>query len=70
MNDSNTATGGEGCTVDWSWLEGQAIVRATSGLDRLVLTLSSGETLTVQAALWQGKPFLAFRFPPGRGVGT
>jgi hypothetical protein len=56
----------DGCTVDWSWLQGVEIVGATSNLDSLVLHLASGETLTVQAALWKGTPFLAFRFPPGR----
>jgi hypothetical protein len=49
-----------GCQVDWSWLAGREIVGATSDLDTLVLTLGDGQTLTVKAALWQGKAFLAF----------
>jgi hypothetical protein len=57
---ASAATTDDGCMVDWSWIEGATILQATSGLDAFVLTLSNGETLTVQAALWQGKPFLAF----------
>jgi hypothetical protein len=55
-----TASTDDGCMVDWTWIEGATITAATSRLDAFVLTLSNGETLTVQAALWQGKPFLAF----------
>ena len=50
----------DGCQVDWSWLRGLEIVGATSTLDQLVLRLGNGETLTVRAALWKAKPFLAF----------
>ena len=49
-----------GCQVDWSWLVGLEIQEASSSLDRLVLRLSNGQTLTVRAALWQGQAFLAF----------
>lgn len=49
-----------GCTVDWSWLRGRQIVAATSDLQRLVITFADGETLSVQASLYQGSPFLAF----------
>ena len=49
-----------GCQVDWSWLQGREIVAATSDLDTLLLTFRDGQTLRVQAALWQGKAFLAF----------
>ena len=55
-----------GCGVDWSWLQGLAIEGGSSTLDSLTLRLSNGEALTIQAMLWKGKPFLAFRFPPGR----
>jgi hypothetical protein len=54
------AQGDDGCLVDWSWLRGLEIVGATSTLDQLVLRLGNGETLTVRAALWKAKPFLAF----------
>jgi len=56
-----------GCQVDWSWLQGREIVSVTSDLDTLLLTFKDGQTLRVQAALWQGKAFLAFDpwRPPG-----
>ena len=50
----------DGCGVDWSWLEGREIASATSTLEKLVISFSDGETLTVQASSWKGKPFLAF----------
>lgn len=49
-----------GCTVDWSWLNGFQIESATSDLQHLRLRFSNGQTLTIQAAMYQGKPFLAF----------
>jgi hypothetical protein len=49
-----------GCTVDWSWLEGLTIESATSDLRHWRVRLSNGQTLTIQAALYQGTPFLAF----------
>ena len=49
-----------GCQVDWSWLEGREVTAATSTLDKLIITFRDGQTLTVQAALWKGQPFLAF----------
>ena len=49
-----------GCTVDWSWLRGLQIESATNDLQHLRLRLSNGQTLTIQAAMYQGKPFLAF----------
>ena len=49
-----------GCRVDWSWLEGREIAAASSSLDKLIITFRDGETLTVQAAIWKGEPFLAF----------
>ena len=50
----------DGCSVDWGWLEGREIVAATSTLEKLVISFQDGETLTVQASSWKGKPFLAF----------
>lgn len=49
-----------GCTVDWSWLHGLEVESATSDLQHLRLRFSNGQTLTIQAAMYQGKPFLAF----------
>lgn len=49
-----------GCTVDWSWLRGYEIESATSDLQHLRLRFTNGQTLTIQAASYQGKPFLAF----------
>ena len=50
----------QGCTVDWSWLQGCEIESATSDLQRLRLRFTDGQTLTIQAATYQGKAFLAF----------
>lgn len=49
-----------GCTVDWSWLEGQEIATAWSNLERLELRFKSGLTLKIMAAQWKGQPYLAF----------
>jgi len=50
----------EGCTVDWSWLAGQEIEWATSDLQHMKIRFKGGQTLTIQAANYQGRPFLAF----------
>jgi hypothetical protein len=50
----------EGCTVDWGWLRGLEIESATSDLQHWRVRFSNGQTLTIQAANYQGKPFLAF----------
>ena len=50
----------EGCTVDWSWLRGKEIESATSDLQHWRVRFTDGRTLTIQAADYQGKPFLAF----------
>ena len=49
-----------GCTVDWSWLQGQQIASVRNGLDTLIFTFAGGQTLEVRSLLWQGKPFLSF----------
>jgi len=49
-----------GCTVDWGWLTGLEIESATSDLQHLRIRFANGQTLSVQAAMYQGKPFLAF----------
>jgi hypothetical protein len=58
----------QGCTVDWSWLQGLQIESATSDLQHLRLTFTNGQTLTIQAATFQGKAFLAF--DPWKAPGT
>jgi hypothetical protein len=63
---ASTTADDAGCGVDWSWLTGLGIEGGNSTLDTLTLRLSTGEALTIQAMLWKGKPFLAFRFPAGR----
>ncbi len=55
-----TVDADSGCTVDWSWLGGLQIESATNDLQHLRLRLSNGQTLKIQAAMYQGKPFLAF----------
>jgi hypothetical protein len=49
-----------GCTVDWSWLGGQEIESIISDLQHMRIRFKSGLTLSIQAANYQGKPFLAF----------
>ena len=65
MRQETTPSDDSGCAVDWTWLLGRQIVSATSDLQRLIITFSDGETLTVQAALFKGQPFLSFN--PWRG---
>jgi hypothetical protein len=60
QDESDTGSMDSGCVVDWSWVEGREIASATSNLEKLVITFRDGETLTVQASNWKGKPFLAF----------
>jgi hypothetical protein len=49
-----------GCTVDWSWLRGLEVESATSDLQHWRIRFTNGLTLSIQAANFQGKPFLAF----------
>ncbi len=58
--DTESEATDAGCLVDWSWLEGREVASATSSLEKLVITFRDGETLTIQASSWKGKPFLAF----------
>ena len=51
----------EGCTVDWSWLSGVEIESATSDLQHWRVRFTNGQTLTIQASEYKGKPFLAFQ---------
>jgi hypothetical protein len=49
------------CSVDWSWIQGSALTRATVNDGNLKLELDPAGPLTVSVQLWQGKPFLAFQ---------
>ena len=49
-----------GCTVDWSWLTGREIESVTSDLQHWQVRFKDGQTLSIQAATYQGKAFLAF----------
>ena len=53
-------TDDSGCTVDWGWLRGLQIESAVNDLQHLRIRFADGQTLTIQAAMYQGKPFLAF----------
>jgi hypothetical protein len=57
-----------GCSVDWSWLAGWTIESAESDLQHLRIRFTNGRTLVVQAALWQGNPFLAFKPHSAEGI--
>ncbi len=50
----------EGCYVDWGWLRGREIESVESDLTHWRVRFTDGQTLTIQASLYQGKPFLAF----------
>jgi hypothetical protein len=50
-----------GCAVDWSWIAGSLLRGARLAAGRLQLELDPAGPLTVSAALWQGRPFLAFQ---------
>ena len=64
-HDEVTRVGGlqedEGCTVDWSWLKGLEIESATSDLQHWRVRFTNGQSLTIQASDYKGKPFLAFQ---------
>jgi hypothetical protein len=49
-----------GCTVDWSWLRGHEVESVTSDLQHFRVRFANGQTLSIQAATYQGKAFLAF----------
>ena len=49
-----------GCTVDWHWLSGLEVESVTSDLQHWRVRFTNGQTLSIQAATYQGKPFLAF----------
>jgi hypothetical protein len=49
-----------GCYVDWGWIAGKEIESAESDLTHWRVRFTDGQTLTIQASLYRGKPFLAF----------
>jgi hypothetical protein len=58
--DDEVVAEDSGCTVDWGWLSGQEIESVTSDLQHWRVRFKSGLTLSIQAATYQGKAFLAF----------
>ncbi len=50
----------QGCTVDWSWLNGRAIASVTSDLQNIIIQFEDGLTFKVQALNYKGQPFLSF----------
>ena len=51
---------GGGCAVDWSWLGARTVESATSDLTSFRVRFADGQTLTIRALLYKGKPFLSF----------
>ena len=49
-----------GCYVDWGWLEGREVERVESDLTHWRVRFTDGQSLTIQASLYRGEPFLAF----------
>lgn len=49
-----------GCTVNWNWLNGLEVESVTSDLQHWRVRFTNGQTLSIQAATYQGKAFLAF----------
>ena len=68
LTQVDTLAEDQGCTVDWGWLQGLEIESATSDLQRIRIRFTNGQTLTIQAATYQGKAFLAF--DPWKAPGT
>jgi hypothetical protein len=59
------------CAVDWGWIVGSSIRRASLEGGQLRLELEPAGPLTVSAALWQGAPFLAFQpYRPAKTTGA
>ncbi|NWJ46303.1 MAG: hypothetical protein HXX08_10540 [Chloroflexi bacterium] len=61
MSDSqNTNPAQQGCSVDWSWLEGRKIAGVWNDLNSLVITFEDGLVFKIQAANYKGDAFLMF----------
>ena len=55
------------CAVDWGWIAGSTITRASASDGLVKLQLDPAGPLSISALLYQGKPFLAFQpFRPAR----
>jgi len=55
------------CTVDWTWIVGSTIKKATITAERLQLELDPAGPLSIVLGTWQGSPFLGFQpFRPAR----
>ena len=55
------------CAVDWGWISGSMITRATASEGLVKFQLDPAGPLSVSALVYQGAPFLAFQpFKPAR----
>jgi hypothetical protein len=55
------------CAVDWGWISGSTITRATASEGLVKFQLEPAGPLAVSALVYQGAPFLAFQpFRPAR----
>ena len=61
MTDPGGLNRDGGCAVDWTWLEGEEIAEVRNGLDTITFRFRSGLVFEVQARLWKGAPFVAFK---------
>ncbi|MDB5081916.1 MAG: hypothetical protein JWP00_3840 [Chloroflexi bacterium] len=50
----------DGCSVDWSWLQGRTIAAATNDLKSLTIQFEGGQTFKIQALTYKGEAFLSF----------
>ncbi len=50
----------DGCSVDWSWLQGRTIADATNDLKSLTIRFEDGQTFKIQALTYKGEAFLSF----------
>ena len=57
---SQTGDNQDGCSVDWSWLEGRSIAAATNDLKSFTVTFEDGQTFKIQALTYKGEAFLSF----------
>lgn len=58
------------CAVDWGWLAGSTIIKATSSAATVHFRLEPAGPLSVSALAWQRSSFLAFQpFRPARSPG-
>lgn len=59
-NTQAKQTAQDGCSVDWSWLEGRKICSATNDLKNFTVTFEDGQTFRIQALTYKGEAFLSF----------